>query len=1043
MSLDKGKFTDKNQDTEVKDNQEAKFKEELELISLWWKNEEILNKYLTTYHNIDLNSFDSDTKKRFLEELNIIFSEFKNFKFDMSKNLKKIREDMSSGFEEWKSYDYYKSLIISNKIQKRIIILSESIKIITWDKIKIWNKDYNKETYSDLKNNISNLDKTYNLDIFSKIEKNLSLSTNVNLGSLFYQELSDKIANPQPDLSYQDTISWLSSIWYKWRSEKLTNVKLKNWETINLVELYEEYNKNYKIFQSKSEVFYWGNKQLKYTKKWFGFNDWYWVTYEKLEEIYAEKLADIENMWISDMVILLRVLLWAVIGPLWWYDDLKQASSWINFDGSIQWLWENMFMYLTWSLWISIVWWSVASMAKWPRLARALIKIEQITKRLTNSKNLEKLSKNKKFIDLLKSLKWKIPWIDNLLLKLSKTTEIKLTNEIITKLTDEELIIYILENNIEKLDISLLSWKELARINHLITNNFPLLEISRLIPWDRLININFSWIKQINDIAGTDFCDKVILKFKDILKSQFTKSHGQSEHKWRIIKNDYKNITFETNSNNPLKAIFWETTSKQEIVDYILTSMDRDIEKNARTLLKNQIDKWELIITSQKQFEELVIQKVSQTKLVVLRYFDFWVWESVIPKNAQDIEKLDAIRKAEISSRASIIKQDKIILKEYNTEEIISNLEKAIYMEKSVIEKFRWKKFNFEWINYNVVFENNWNLSLSTELLRYVRKYPEKVKPEELANMVKSYINNLNLSLDFISPVKQELKNWWSEFQNARNIDKEIKSWVIDTKHLTQSYKWWLTKSAFFDQTSNKDWIKVFIDIKDMWIDNLVDFNLRAKQILKLQKDLKSWKIDLKTFEEKQAKIFLEAWKSVSDKFIEIQKRITQKYKDAVMSFGWDEIYLFIPDKKTKTSEEIQSNLTNIFNSTNQKARIVIDSTTKTTNSKENYAKLEKITKLNKILEETIEKQLTKKWITLNWNIPENTYIKINDFVREKLMSDSFNIDDFFKEIKIMIEKQNLIWNWKNDTLLWVTKSWIKVNLKKRPNNEIEIYLNN
>lgn len=844
---------------------------------------------------------------------------------------------------------------------------------------------------------------------------------------------------------------------------------LENWKNetyYNSLIIWNKINTRFIILQEVLRIIEWKNLDEKDAKikkvfdivssqkwlntKWFWINHLQWFMsswYEELEKTYSDKLVNIENMSEADLVILLRTLFsiipvaWDVV---WWKDDLQQANAWVNADGSIQWFWENIFLYLTWSLWITVVWGKIWTLAKWPKLTKVFFKMEQIIWKLENLPNLEKLAKNENFMKLLEKMKWKIPSVDKLLIKLRTKNEwIKVTNTFISQLNDEEFIQFLHKNNIDSLNISQLSSKELTRLNHIITNNFPLVQIWRLIPGEKLVNINISWIKKINDIAWQEFCDEVLFKFKEILKSHFEKGNISQNHKWRVVKNDYKNITFVTNWEKPLELIFWKVKNKEEILKKVLVEMQENILKNAKNIISEQAKKWEIIITSQKHFDQLVAKKVNDTKEVVLKNFDFWVWESIIPKNSDDIMKLDTIRKAEISSRVWLQKETLITLKEFNKTELIESISIALEWEKVIIEKFKWQKFIFEWIQYNIVQNNNGVLSLSTELLRYMRKYPEKIQPEELAIMTKNYINLINGVLDFISPLKWELKSNNSEFLRAKSINDQIKTWIIDTSSLIESFKWWVTKTAFFEIIQKQFWTKIFIDIKDMWIDNLVDFNLRAKQILKLQEDFKIGKIDIKTLEEKQTKLFLEAGKSVSDKFIEIQKRITKKYPDATISFWWDEIYLFIPENKLLWIEEIQSNLTNIFHSSNQKARIVIDAVKETTQSKENYSQLEKITKLNKIIEETIEKQLTKKWIKLDGNIPENTYIKMNDFVRQKIMSDNFNIDDFFKNIITKVEKQNLIGIEKKDIFLWEIWDWVKVTLTKIKNNQVEIYLHN
>lgn len=52
-----------------------------------------------------------------------------------------------------------------------------------------------------------------------------------------------------------------------------------------------------------------------------------------------------------------------------------------------------------------------------------------------------------------------------------------------------------------------------------------------------------------------------------------------------------------------------------------------------------------------------------------------------------------------------------------------------------------------------------------------------------------------------------------------------------------------IIKEAFFEWIENKFWTCIHIDIKDMWIDNIYDFHLRAKEIIQLQDDFENHKI--------------------------------------------------------------------------------------------------------------------------------------------------------------------------------------------------------
>ena len=370
--------------------------------------------YLQKFHNVDLSKYTSEIKKKFIEEIQIIFSELKDFDENMITKLRDVRESMSCWSETWKSNEYYRNMILWNKINTRIIILQESLKVINGEKIQIDGKEYNKTDYNSLKEQITQLDQENGIHIFSKLESK-PIATNFRwLASLFYQELNKNIANPQPNgsLWYRDVLTWLSSIDASWRAEKLTNVKLINGKVLNLYELYKEYNKIYQVFVTQNQIFQIWNKKWRIDTKWFWFNDNYLFWYDKLEKIYTEKLWDIEKMNTADLIIMMRVLVW--ICPVfwdvvWWIDDLKQAKWWINFDGSIQWLWENMFWYFTWVLWVTLVWGTFAKIAKWPKLTKALMKLWQIIEKLSKWSWLIELGKNEKVIQMLEMMKWFVP----------------------------------------------------------------------------------------------------------------------------------------------------------------------------------------------------------------------------------------------------------------------------------------------------------------------------------------------------------------------------------------------------------------------------------------------------------------------------------------------------------------------------------------------------------------------------------------------------------------------------------------------------------
>lgn len=384
--------------------EKAKYETELSIIRNI--NEEEILEYLKVFYWIDLNiefQFIEENErknviKRFLEDLKIIFSELWSFNTEMIWELRKIRENMSFWTEKWKSDEYYKWLIIWSKIKTRITILLESVKTMYWEKISVWWIDYNKKDYEGLEKWFRKLDENFWINLFWKIPTR-------NFKSDFAKEIRLNLDKSGPD--YNTIVAELNRlpqiVWNKW-FERLKEVKLKNWNTVNLEDLYNSYNSLLSDFSQKNKVFYFGKMQAKNTDRWFWFEQArYNLWFDDIEEIYQEKLWNIDQMWFADLVIMLRLLVTMipVVDIVWWFDDLSQASSWVNFDWSIQWIPENILMYITWILWITIVWWVIPKIVKWPKLAKILAKIPKILERLRSFPDYKKLMENENFRRIL------------------------------------------------------------------------------------------------------------------------------------------------------------------------------------------------------------------------------------------------------------------------------------------------------------------------------------------------------------------------------------------------------------------------------------------------------------------------------------------------------------------------------------------------------------------------------------------------------------------------------------------------------------------
>lgn len=396
----------------------------------------VISSYLEKHHDIDISKYSPAIQKKFIEEVQMLFAEFKDFDTNMITSLRSIREAMSFWMEEWKKDDYYRNMIIWNALKSRITSIKLAIDTITGERIKIWNKEYNKSDYEELKTKTTKLDGTNWLNIFSKLENSPILTNYGKIAWVFSNELKDKIANPQPawNLSYNEIIRTLPKAWTKWDFEKLTKVTLKNWQTINLVELSEEYIKTYKNFENKNEIFEKWNKQINKSEKWFWFSDSkvYWMDYDKIKDVYKDKFEELnlENMWVADLIIMLRVLFW-VIPVIWDIDsanfDLKQFDAWVNFDGSMQNTWEKVLSAASPVLWVlSIIWfwYGVKVTLNSPKYAKAVMYIWKIIEKLSKSPEMLKdLAKNEKVMKMLEAMKWVVPKVGELLNKIKSQTK--------------------------------------------------------------------------------------------------------------------------------------------------------------------------------------------------------------------------------------------------------------------------------------------------------------------------------------------------------------------------------------------------------------------------------------------------------------------------------------------------------------------------------------------------------------------------------------------------------------------------------------------
>ncbi len=556
---------DRNKDQLLNQKELEKQKEQITLLTklqLWFLSDDVISSYLSKNHGLDLNNFDEINKKRFLEEIRFIFSEFKDFDESMVTRLKEIRENMSFWLENWKSNDYYIWMILSNKINTRILVLQESLKTINWERIKVWNTEYNKDEYGSFKTWIQDLDIKNWLNLFSKVDLE---NYWFDFKQGFVQEIKWKVdkSNPKYNLIISDLNRLSQVIWEKW-FENLKEVKLTNWKTINLEELYKEYNKLYSDFKTKNKVFEFGNKQLSKSENGFWFNDAkYWLWYDQLEKAYEDKIQDVEKMWVTDLVIMLRVLFWIV--PVawdfdWWINDLRQAKSWINFDWSIQWIPENLLGYLTGALWVSIVWWKIATVLKWEKLAKVMVTMNKVIDRLWRLPDLWEIAKNEKIMWLLEGMKGIIPNVKELLDKVKWKQTRKLENAE-WKITKEQL-------SDKEAKSELISKSD----NFDTITDFPLKDkIDNLEIWD--VVVYASWMEaKVISIEGDDINCLVTIEWMP--DSLITKKSYFYESKWIYLKEIRKTITNKIGIKDIEGFVDWNYS------DLALKSLQKLIDNN-------------------------------------------------------------------------------------------------------------------------------------------------------------------------------------------------------------------------------------------------------------------------------------------------------------------------------------------------------------------------------------------------------------------------------------------------------------------------------
>lgn len=573
-------------------------------------------------------------------------------------------------------------------------------------------------------------------------------------------------------------------------------------------------------------------------------------------------------------------------------------------------------------------------------------------------------------------------------------------------------------------DISSMSHIQKQFLNGLLTENYPLIEVLRLIPWEDVMNINVFGIKSLNDTFGQEFVDILIVAFKNLIKKEVQSNQYYN----RVVKDDYKNLSIAGNMKS-LEDFFESFHSKSELLELVLFMIDDDIEK--------------------------LSQKRSYTKQeiydVIYEYFNFWVWKSQVENNGDNLSRLQTIHHVEIASKEKFSVKDAIQIVEYNETEVMSNIDEVLVLRKEFVEKYTNTTFKYWWVEYSTIVQLGEKKFINNLLLRYIRKYYQegKVSPKDLAYDMNHLLQKLNDTMDFVSPTT----DIHLDLQKAEKINFIFhQKGNLDVEYIVQNYKW-LTKEGLFSLTQKKKWIKTFIDIKDMWIENVADFLKRAEKISRLQEknqfiqqefeeniDVldKNNDISLEYKHTKKQELLellkdhtwqvmeeirflkLNAGMDVTNKFMTVTKVLKEKYPFIELSIWWDEIYSFIPWNVDES--ELINNVVDVFTQSWLKARITMD--TSEHGWKKVYSQLDYFTNINKVFEEKIEVIIYKNNLVGYENVPRITSLHICDSVQEILLAmwDFQDIIESFldeKELLEIIQSENIYNIWKNICNVW------------------------
>lgn len=802
--------TKKQEQSEVlsleQQNQLQKEKEQVLMISKAQRgslsNETIVS-YLSKYHNVDISRYSPEIKQKFIEEIQMIFSEFKDFDESMIIRLREIRENMSMWQEEWKSNEYYRNMILWNKINTRITLIEEAIKTQEWKTIEIKWKQIHKENYETLQKWMESLDSKNGIKVFENIFSKL-----------------------RPSMGW-----WLNFNAINVKQIYQTECK-KNNQTYN-EEIYKEYEKLFMECKNKNIIFEWrnGNWIINYKWKWFWFsNGWTtWVDYSLLEKTYSEKLWDVEKMWMADLVIMMRVLFWIIPvfwDMVWWKDDLKQANGWVNFDGSIQWMPENMMWYFTWVLQLSMIWWGFAKISKWPRYIKVIAKLWEVIAKLSKSTWLVELGKNPKIMWMLEMMKWVIPKVWELLEKIkswvTKWVE-KVKEKVVEKIMPNTTAVfkkdekYLSKIQPETILLNREIYKDAEQKTNIICKKLKIPKNSQ-----RYNSISSDVTLFLKTILDKDLIENFLLTYTEILKIhpdfslwvkgiEYFSTISVQKYLDLIGNPQFKNLIINTDSSVIFRIIddftfsLPENENELKILINIYKKYPGNLSNRFKLLrIEDSFD--DLSLSDKYKLLENLLQKNIDSKLLDRLYNDYYHWNIWYVADNWFYDLLKIICD-ETKSKEDIEKAINTFYKNLEEIEKIRELENV-----QIVATSPWD-FVGEFINdSNSLFDRFWELLKFPEKfnpkkwLEYIKKLP----PLEKQKAMEIWKKMLKDQLDIMATIPTETKNIAEKFDYVNGKQEDIISLII------QEFTPKLKELSIEQRKKIISWIEEYINKKFM-----------------------------------------------------------------------------------------------------------------------------------------------------------------------------------------------------------------------------------